>query len=126
MHGCVLLGSVFIRRRTHFSESESLPVALWDNDYSQPADQRSGIWYRWERLNMSPVAEAEVHFEMLISFPVKPGMQEELRGKGTFFSPMKVWIQSIHFNFQNNYLLCSPQVNGLLYYPEEIKRWQLK
>ena len=45
----------------------------------------------WECFNISPVAQTAVRCQMLISFPMKPGGQEELREKGTFvFFPMKI------------------------------------
>lgn len=75
MLGCFLLGSIFIRS-IDFNETKSLSIALSDNEHSHHTDQSLGIWYMWECFNISPVAEADVHFQMLISFPVKPGVQE--------------------------------------------------
>ena len=61
----------------------------------------------WECFNISPVAQTAVRCQMLISFPMKPGGQEELREKGTFvFLPMKIWIQ---FNVKTFNLLCVPK-----------------
>lgn len=62
----------------------------------------------WECFNISPVVERDVCFQMLISFPVKPGVQKELREKATFSPPVKMWIRLIQFNSKTFYLICVP------------------
>lgn len=48
-----------------------------------------------------------MHFQMLISFPVKAGVQEELREKGTLFFTNEN-MNSIQFSFKTFCLLCVP------------------
>lgn len=77
-----------MRRSTGFNDKTSPSIALWDDERSHHADQRLGIWDMWKSFNSSPVGEAGVHFQMLISFPVKPGVQgERAKGKREHFPP---------------------------------------
>ena len=59
----------------------------------------------WECFNISPVAQTAVHCQMLISFPMKPGGQEELREKGTFVFFPNENMDSIQSNSMSKYLI---------------------
>lgn len=74
MQGCFILGCVSVRRNTDLNETKSPSLALLDNESSHHTDQRLRIWDMWECINISPVAEAGVCFQMLISFPAKPSV----------------------------------------------------
>lgn len=59
------------------SMKQSPSMAWLDSERPHHTDQRLGIWDMWKRFNISPVVETDVHFQMLISFPVKPGVRGE-------------------------------------------------
>lgn len=87
------------------SIKQSLSIALLGNESSHHTDQRLRIWYMWECFNISPVAQTAVHCQMLISFPMKPGGQEELREKGTFVFFPNENMDSIQSNSMSKYLI---------------------
>lgn len=59
-----------------------------------------------------------MHFQMLISFPVKPGVQgAEEKGNFFFFLPMKTWIQFNRNQIQKYGLSLCPLTE---YHPGEI------
>lgn len=66
---------------------QSSSIALLAMERPPHSDQRLGIWDMWKRFNISPVVETDVLFQMLISFPVKPGVRGESEGERDLPSP---------------------------------------